>query len=129
MAVSASLEPITLDCDQVMTHAGGDPELLIQLCTAFLNELPLDVELLANAIRSKDCLLANRGVRQLNHCLATLGSDQISFTLNLIDRAIQQENFREAQHEALRLEVQLESLVPQVQRLVLEVAIPKSVVQ
>lgn len=110
---SAPLELIALDCDHILTHAGGDPELLIQLCCIFLNELPVRIESLRSGIKDRNRSLTERALQQLRNCLMVFGAGRI----------------RQVQREWKCLDRQVQLLVPQVQRLMLEMATPKSAVQ
>jgi hypothetical protein len=126
---SATLESITLDCDHVLTHAGGDPELLSQLCRAFLNEFPMRMETLGVAIHERNNLAIERALQQLRNCLIVFGSGQVSFTAETLDAAVRSGRNRQVRCEWKRLERELKMLVPQVQRLMLEMATPRSAIQ
>jgi hypothetical protein len=126
---SAPLEPITLDCDHILTHAGGDPELLIQLCSIFLNELPVRLESLHCAMKDRNNFLTERALQQIRNCLMVFGAGPISFTAETLEAAVRAGHPRQVQREWKRLDRQLQLLVPQVQRLMLEMATPKSAVQ
>ncbi len=126
---AAPAEPITLDCDQVLTHAGGDPELLIQLCTIFLSELPLNMESLRSAILQRNHLATQRALLRMRTGLTIFGSGQVSPTAQRLEHAVRDRRLRQIRHEWKRLESQLQLLVPQVQRLMLEMATPRSAVQ
>jgi hypothetical protein len=129
---SASIEHFMLDCDHILTHAGGDPELLIQLCGNFLNELPMRMESLHSAIRDRNnlgTLSTERALQQLRNCLIVFGSGPVSFTAEALDTAVRGGHIRQVQREWKRLDRQVQILVPQVQRLMLEMAMPKSAVQ
>lgn len=128
-AESAGIEPITLDFDRILTHAGGDPALLMQLCSTFLNELPIRMKSLHDAIKNRANPGIGRALQQLRNCLIVFGSGPVSFTAELLEAAVRGEHAREVQCELKRLERQLQILVPQVQRLMLETATPKSAVQ
>ena len=126
---SAPFEPVTLDCDHILTQAGGNPELLIQLCAIFLNELPVYMESLRDAMTQRDTEPAERALRQLSNCLMLFGSGPVSCTVETMEFALRSGRKRQMRSEWLRLQHQLQLLVPQVQRLMLEVATPKSAVQ
>ncbi len=126
---SNATEPITLDCDHIFAHAGGDPELLIQLCTRFLGELPMRVDALRSAIGKCKHPAADRAVQQLRNCLMIFGFGTVSMTAEALDVAIRCGPIRDAQREWKILDGQLQILVPQVQHLLLQVSTPKSAVQ
>jgi hypothetical protein len=126
---SVPVEPFTLDCDHILTHAGGDPELLIQLCGNFLNELPIRVESLNHAIKARNNLGIERALTQLRTCLMVFGSGKLSFTVETLQAAVCGGRVRQIKGERKRLERQLQVLVPQVQRLMLEMATPTTAVQ
>jgi hypothetical protein len=126
---SVSPEFITLDCDHILTHAGGDPELLIQLCSIFLNELPMRMDSLHSAMKDHDRFLAERALQQLRNCLMVFGAGPVSFTAEMLETAVRGGHTRLVQREWKRLDRQLKLLIPQVQRLMLEMATPKSAVQ
>ncbi len=123
------MEDVTLDCDHVLTHAGGDPELLMQLCNVFLHELPLCLDSLHSAIKLRHQLSTERALQQLRNCLILFGSGPVSCTAETLEAAIRTGRARRVQQEWKRLECQLQILVPQVQRLMLEVSTPRSPVQ
>jgi hypothetical protein len=126
---SAPVEHITLDCEHILTHAGGDLDRLIQLCGNFLNELPMRVESLNHAIRDRNNPGIERALAQLRKCLMVFGSGQVSFTVETLQAAVCGGRARQVKREWKRLESQLQVLVPQVQRLMLEMATPKTAVQ
>jgi HPt (histidine-containing phosphotransfer) domain-containing protein len=126
---SASIEQITLDCDHILTHAGGDPELLIQLCGAFLNELPVRMESLHSALKDRNSPGVQRAVQQLRNCLIIFGSTPLSLTAEMLEAAVRSGRKRQMQRECKRLKRQVQILVPQVQRLMLEMSTPRSAVQ
>ena len=126
---STPIESIILDCDHILTHAGGDPVLLMQLCGTFLDELPMRIQSLDNAIKLRNRLGTGRALQQLRNCLIVFGSGQVSVTAEMLDAAVRSGRFRQVQLEWKRLHQQLRLLVPQVQRLMLEMAVPKSAVQ
>ena len=118
-----------LDCDHILTHAGGDPALLIQLCGAFLNDLPMRMETLGAAIHEGNNLTIERSLQQLRNCLIVFGSGQISFAAQTLEAAVRGGRTRQIRCEWKRLECVVQMLVPQVQRLMLEMATPRSAVQ
>jgi len=126
---AALLEDVMLDCDHILTHAGGDLDLLMQLCRAFLHELPVPLESLRTAIKLRDKTGAEHALQQLRNCLILFGSGQISGTAESLEAAICANRARHIQQQWKRLEGQLQILVPQVQRLMLEVATPNTPVQ
>ena len=129
LAESAPIENITLDCDNILTHAGGDTELLIHLCAAFLNELPIRMESLQTAMTHPNYLGIERALQQLRNCLTVFGSGQISFTAEALGAAIRAGKAQQMKREWKRLQRQLAYLVPQVQRLMLEMSNPGPIVQ
>ncbi len=126
---SAPAEPILLDCDHIFAHAGGDPELLIQLCSRFLGELPMRVEAVRSAIGKCKHPAADRAVQQLRSCLMIFGFGTVSMTADALDLAIRCGHTRDAHREWKILDNQLQILVPQVQHLLLQMSTPKSAVQ
>jgi hypothetical protein len=128
-AESPRIEPITLDFDHILTHAGGDPALLMQLCSIFLNELPMRMQYLHTALKGSSNQGTGRALEQLRNCLIVFGSGPVSVTAELLEAAVRGGCAREVQRELKHLEWQLQILVPQVQRLMLEMAVPKSAVQ
>jgi|GEM_PF-1415462 hypothetical protein len=126
---AAPIEQITLDCDHILTHAGGDPELLIQLCSMFLNELPLRVDTLRDAIKGSKNVVIERALQQLRNCLIVFGSGQVTFTAETLGAAVRGGRPRQVQKEWKRLDGQLKALIPQVQLLMLEMATPRGPVQ
>jgi hypothetical protein len=126
---SALIEAITLDCDHLLTHAGGDPRLLIQLCGGFLHNLPMRMESLRSAIRDRNHLLAQRALLQLRNSLMVIGPGQLTFTVEILESAVRARRTRQVQLEWKRLESQMRILVPQVQRLMLEVDTPRTAIQ
>jgi hypothetical protein len=113
---------ITLNCDHALNHAGGDPELLIQLCRNFLDELPLRMVQLHSAIIDHDLHLAGRALVNLQNCILVFGAGHASITAEILENAIRTRRSRQVQREWARLEGQLQHLVPQVQCLILEMA-------
>ena len=126
---SVPVEDITLDCDHILNHAGGDPELLMQLCGNFLHELPIHLESLRSAIKRRDHFAAGLTLQHLRNCLIVFGSGQISFMAESLEAAVHAKRIRHAQREWKRLECQLRLLVPQVQRLMLEMSAPRTLLQ
>jgi hypothetical protein len=123
------IEDITLDCDHILTHAGGDTKLLMQLCDKFLHELPVPVKSLRDAIKQRNHVAAGRTLQQLRNCLIVFGSGQVSVTAEALQAAVHSGRTRQAQREWKRLERQLQLLVPQVQRLMLEMSTPRTPLQ
>jgi hypothetical protein len=128
-AVSVPTEDITLDCDHILTHAGGDTELLMQLCDSFLHELPLRMAPLRNAIKERNHFAAGRALQQLRNCLIVFGAGQVSSTAEALEGAVHAQRTRQTQREWKRLERELQLLVPQVQCLMLEISAPKTPLQ
>ncbi len=126
---AASSYFILLDCDHALNHAGGDPELLMQLCRRFLSELPWCIELLGSAIAARDHQLAGRALLQLQSCILVFGSGHAAVTAEILESAIRNRRSRRVQGEWARLKAQLQHLVPQVQRLMLEMSTPRTLVQ
>jgi HPt (histidine-containing phosphotransfer) domain-containing protein len=124
---AAAPQPVTLDCDQALNHAGGDPELLIQLCRIFLGELPLRMERLHRAIAARDLLSAGCALVQLQSCIMVFGSGQASCTAQTLENAIRNRRSRQIKREWIILEAQLRNLVPQVQCLMLEMVTPQTI--
>jgi HPt (histidine-containing phosphotransfer) domain-containing protein len=126
---SALIEPILLDCEHLLTHAGGDPQLLTHLCVIFLNELPMRMDSLRSAFRNRNYPLAQRALQQLRDALMLIGPGQLSFTAETLEFAMRSRRSRQVQLEWSRLEREMQMLVPQVQRLMLEVSTPRTAVQ
>lgn len=126
---SALIELITLDCDHILTHAGGDPILLMQLCGAFLNELPIRMQSARAAIVARDYPAAGRALQPLRNCLIVFGSGPVSVTVEMLEAAVLAGHPRAVSRHWKHLQRQLEILVPQVQRLMLESSTPQSAVQ
>jgi hypothetical protein len=124
---AAPVLPLTLDYDHALNHAGGDPELLVRLCRIFLEELPLRLEALGHAFAARDLFRAGCALLQLRSCIVVFGSGQASATAEILDTAIRNRRARKVEREWLQLQAQLQHLVPQVQRLFLEMASPGSV--
>jgi hypothetical protein len=123
------MEDVRLDCDHALTHAGGDPELLMQLCNVFLHELPICMESLRSAIKLGHEPGAERALQRLRNCLILFGSGPVSRTAETLEAAVRAKRVRRVRQEWKRLECQLQILVPQVQRLMLEISTPRSPVQ
>ncbi len=123
------IEEITLDCDRMLTYAGGDPEVLMQLCGNFLHELPIDLESLRKALKQRDHLAAGLAIQRLRNCLIIFGSGRISFTAERLETVVHARRTRQTQREWKHLEQQLQLLVPQVQRLMLEMSTPRTLLQ
>jgi len=126
---SVVIADIRLDCDYLLTHAGGDPELLLQLCENFLHELPTHMESLHMAIKQRNHLSAGRAVQRLRNCLIVFGSGPLSLATETLEAAVQARRVRQSEREWKRLESQLHLLVPQVQRLMLEMSTPRTPLQ
>lgn len=112
-----------------MTYAGGDSGQLIQLCASFLSELPVHMLALRNALKRRELLAAKRAVQHLSSCLIVFGSSPLTFTLESLTAALRYDRIKQARSEWQRLQYQLDLLVPQVQRLMLEAANPRGSVQ
>jgi hypothetical protein len=125
----AGMEPVVLDCDHALHHAGGDPELLVQLCYAFLAELPLRMEELHCAIGRRDYFLAGRALLRLQSCIVVFGAGHACLTAESLELAIRHRRFHPMRSEWKRLRAQLQLLVPQVQLLMLEMVTPRTLVQ
>jgi hypothetical protein len=82
-----------------------------------------------NAIRARDRKATEQAAQRLRNCLIAFGCPAVSGTAESLELAVQGERIRLVQREWKRLERQLQLLVPQVQRLMLEVATPKTAVQ
>jgi HPt (histidine-containing phosphotransfer) domain-containing protein len=126
---SLPIEDIALDCDRILTQAGGDTELLMQLCGNFLHELPMRMDSLSTAIKANNNLAAGRALQQLRNCLVIFGSPQLSCTATVLEAAVHAQRARQAQRESKRLECQLQRLTSQVQRFMLEISAPTTPVQ
>jgi hypothetical protein len=126
---SVVIGDIRLDCDYLLIHAGGDPELLLQLCDNFLRELPTHMESLHTAIKERNHLAAGRAVQRLRNCLIVFGSGAVCLTAEALEGAVHARRVRQAAREWKRLESQLYLLVPQVQRLMLEMSTPRTPLQ
>ena len=126
---SAGVAPVVLDCEHALHHAGGDPELLVQLCYAFLCELPLRMEELHSAIGRRDYFLAGRALLRLQSCIVVFGAGHACLTAESLEVAIRHRRFHQMRNEWTCLRTQLQLLVPQVQLLVLEMVTPRTLVQ
>ena len=126
---AASPHFIALDCDHALNHAGGDPELLMQLCRTFLSEIPWCIERLGSAIAARDHQLAGRALLQLQRCILVFGSGHAAVTADILETAIRNRRSRQVQGEWTRLKAQLQHLVPQVQSLMLEMSTPRTRIQ
>jgi len=125
---SPTIEQNTLDCDHILTYAGGNPERLIRLCGNFLIELPLHMEALQTAVVKGNNVHAERDLQLLRNCLMVFGAGPVSFTAELLD-AVRGGRSRQIKREWKRVVRQVRILEPQVQRLMLEMAMPKGFVQ
>jgi hypothetical protein len=114
------IEDVRLDCDHALTHAGGDPELLMLLCNVFLQELPLCMESLRSAIKLSQKPGAERALERLRNCLILFGSGPVSCTAETLEAAVRARRGRRVRQEWKRLECQ---------RLMLEMSTPRSPVQ
>lgn len=126
---SEPIEPVTIDGDHILTYAGGDSEQLILLCASFLYELPMHMLTLNNALKRSETLSAQRAVQNLSRCLIAFGSNPITLTVEALATALRYDRRKQARSEWLRLQRQLDLLVPQVQRLMLEVSSPRGSIQ
>jgi hypothetical protein len=124
-----SLQPVLLDCDYALNHAGGDPELLIQLCYNFLGLLPVRMEQMHYAVAKHDYHRAGRALLLLQSCILVFGAGHASFTAEKVELALRERHYQRMKSEWMLLEAQLQLLVPQVQCLILEMATPSSAVQ
>jgi hypothetical protein len=84
---------------------------------------------LHDAIKNRDNLAIERALQQLRNCLIVFGSGQVSLTAETLETAVLGGRFPQMRREWKRLQQQLQILVPQVQRLMLEMATPKCAVQ
>ena len=126
---AASHPFISLDCDHALTHAGGDPELLMQLCRTFLCDLPWCIQRLDGAIAARDHQLAGRALLQLQSCIMVFGAGHAAITAEMLENAMRNRRVRQVRGEWTRLQAQLRQLVPQVQLLMLEMSTPRTLVQ
>jgi hypothetical protein len=99
------------------------------LCNVFLQELPLCMESLRSAIKLSQKPGAERALERLRNCLILFGSGPVSCTAETLEAAVRARRGRRVRQEWKRLECQLQILVPQVQRLMLEMSTPRSPVQ
>jgi hypothetical protein len=65
----------------------------------------------------------------LQSCIMVFGSGHASVTAERLENAIRDRRSRQVQRGWARLEVQLRHFVPQIQCLMLEIAIPRTPVQ
>ncbi len=126
---SDALENITLDGGHVLTYAGGDAAQLVLLCANFLSELPIHMERLTDSIRQREHISAAGNAQRLGSSLLVFGSEVITCTLAALETSLRCGRRRQAMIEWRRLQRQLDCLVPQVQRLMLEVATPRCRIQ
>jgi hypothetical protein len=126
---SDALENITLDGEHVLTYAGGDAGQLVLLCANFLVELPVYMERLTVSIRQREHISAAGYAQRLGSSLLVFGSEVITGTLAALETSLRCGRRRQILIEWRRLQRQLDCLVPQVQRLMLEVATPRGRVQ
>jgi HPt (histidine-containing phosphotransfer) domain-containing protein len=126
-SVPAIPETVTLDCDHILNRAGGDPELLVQLCTVFLEEIPVRIAAVEAALGKGAGV--ERALQQLRNSLMILGPGQLSYTADTLNRAFLDGRKRVVRSEWRRLRRELSCLVPQIHRLMLEVSTPRSPVQ
>lgn len=120
-------EPVILDCDHILTYAGGDYGQLVLLCANFFHELPLHTQRVQTALKRRETMAAECAVQHLGNCLMVFGSGAIASTLETLSAGLRYNRRKQVRSEWLRLQTQLDSLVPQVQRLMLEVATPRGV--
>jgi hypothetical protein len=120
-------EPVILDCDHVLTYAGGDFGQLVLLCANFLYELPVYMSRLQIALKQRETLAAECAAQRVSNCLIVFGTNPITSTLETLVSALRLGRRKQAKSEWLLLQSQLDLLVPQVQRLMLEVATPHAV--
>ena len=106
---SVPIESIILDCDHILTHAGGDPVLLIQLCGTFLDELPIRLQSLDDAIKLRNPQGTGRALQQLRNCLIIFGSGPVSTTADMLAAAVGSGRSRQVQREWKRLCQQISS--------------------
>ena len=118
-----------LDCDHALNHAGGDPELLMQLCRTFLSELPWCIQRLNCALAARDHQLAAHALLQLQSCITVFGAGHAAITAALLENAIRNRRLRQMRGAWKHLQAQLQQLVPQVQRLMLEMSTPRTLIQ
>ena len=120
-------EPVILDCDHILTYAGGDYGQLVLLCANFFQELPLHTQRVQAALKQRQTMAAECAVQHLGNCLMVFGSTAIASTLEALSTGLRYNRRKQVRSEWLRLQSQLDLLVPQVQRLMLEVATPRGV--
>jgi HPt (histidine-containing phosphotransfer) domain-containing protein len=124
-----SAEPLTLDCDHILTCAGGDSDQIAQLCAIFLSDLPVHLESLRAAIKASDNHAAGSAVRNLRNCLTVFGAGPLTVTLDGLDAMLRSGSRSHLRRDFAQLQSQIVVLVPQVQRLFLEVARPSGYLQ
>ena len=120
-------EPVILDCDHILTYAGGDYGQLVLLCANFFHELPIHTIRVQDALTRRETMAAECAVQHLGNCLMVFGSSAIATTLEALSAALRYNRGKQTRSEWLRLQTQLDILVPQVQRLMLEVATPRGI--
>jgi len=120
-------EPVILDCDHILTYAGGDYGQLVLLCANFFHELPLHTQRVEAALKQPETMPAECAIQHLANFLMVFGSGALARTLEALSAALRNGRRRQVRSEWLRLQRQLAILVPQVQRLMLEVATPRGV--
>jgi hypothetical protein len=128
-SVSQPIETITLDCEHILSCAGGEPERLIQFCSIFLSQIPMHMDSLRSALRQSETLAAERALQLLSSSLAIFGTGPISLTLEILNSALLGGRRKQVRRESLCLQRQVRILIPQVQRLMLEVSIPRTAIQ
>lgn len=119
-AAKAPDEAVTLDFHQVLTCAGGDPETLILLCGNFLSELPIHLNSLQSAIAARNYLNAGRILERLRGSLLIFGSGQLFYTAEILEQAVRTRRYHQVRSQWKQFRAQLQLLIPQVQRLMLE---------
>ena len=124
-----STESVMLDCDHILTYAGGDCGQLVLLCANFLHELPVHLLTLRKALERRENFTAERAVQRLSNCLLIFGSCPVSESADALTTALRRDQRRRVLSVWKQLQGQLEVLVPQVQRLMLEVSNPPGSVQ
>lgn len=126
---AAAAPSITLDCHHILTRAGGDPEMLVRLCGIFLDELPMHLRSMQSAIIGRDYAYAERTLERLRNCLLIFGSSQLSHQAEALEQAVRAHSYHQVRSQWKRLRTQLQLLVPQVQLLMLEMAVIDGAVQ
>ena len=122
-------EAIPFDCNYLLSCAAGDSEQLTRLCTIFLTEIPMHMDLLREALKLPHSYPAERAAQGLRECLLLFGSSSFTFRLELLTTALRAGRHTRVRREYQQISSQLRILQPQVQRLLLEVAIPVGAVQ